>query len=112
MQGWGLQESCGNVQPRDGDRWVGESGCRYGNSVATSRSVFAGDFDKGYKGEVDVKYSPPMGGISQSKVTMLAKWAGACPTGWKPGDMEMPGGMGRVNVNEMMGAGAPKAPRK
>lgn len=59
-----------------------------------------------------MKYSPPMAGVSQSKVTMQAKWTGACPAGWKPGDMEMPGGMGRVNVNEMMSAGGMRAPKK
>ena len=112
-QGMGQQQCSKNTLTRDGDRWVGESECRFGGSTATSRSVFAGDFDKAYKGEVDTKYSPPMGGVSQSKVTMQAKWAGPCPSGWKPGDMEMPGGMGRVNVNEMMGGGAAaKAPRK
>ena len=111
-QGMGQQQCTRNTLVRDGDRWVGESECRFGSTVATSRSVFAGDFDKAYKGEIDVKYAPPMAGVSQSKVTMLAKWAGACPAGWKPGDMEMPGGMGRVNINEMSMHGASKAPRK
>ncbi len=36
---------------------------------------------------------------------MSARWVGACPSGWKPGDMEM-AGMGRVNVNEMMSVAA------
>jgi hypothetical protein len=36
---------------------------------------------------------------------------GACPAGWKPGDMEMPG-MGRVNINEMMSSVTGKTPRK
>lgn len=111
-QGTGAQQCSRNTVTRDGDRWVGESECRHGNSVATSRSVFAGDFDKGYKGQIDVKYSPPLGGIAQSRVMMRAKWTGACPDGWKAGDMEMPGGMGRVNVNEMMGAAGQKPPRK
>jgi len=30
-------------------------------------------------------------------MTLSATYDGACPTGWKPGDMELPGGM-RVNV--------------
>jgi hypothetical protein len=96
---------------RDGDRYVSESECKLGPTVASSRSVFGGDFDKAYRGEVDTRYVPPMGGISQSKMTMSAKWAGACPAGWKPGDMEMPG-MGRVNVNEMMSSMPGKPPRK
>jgi hypothetical protein len=104
-QGLSQQQCTRNTIRRDGDRYVGESECRAGASTMTSRSVFAGDFDKAYRGEVETRYQPPMAGISQSKVTMNARWVGACPAGWKPGDMEM-AGMGRVNVNEMMSAAA------
>jgi hypothetical protein len=110
-QGMSQQQCTKNTLQRDGDRYVGESECKLGPTVATSRSVFGGDFEKAYRGEVETRYAPPMAGISQSKVTMSAKWAGACPAGWKPGDMEMPG-MGRVNVNELMSSGPPKAPKK
>ncbi|RPH45069.1 MAG: DUF3617 family protein [Burkholderiales bacterium] len=110
-QGLSQQQCTKNTMQRDGDRYVGESECKLGPTVATSRSVFGGDFDKAYRGEVETRYAPPMAGISQSKVTMSAKWAGACPAGWKPGDMEMPG-MGRVNVNELMTSAPTKAPKK
>jgi hypothetical protein len=110
-QGLSQQQCTKNTMQRDGDRYVGESECKLGPTVATSRSVFGGDFEKAYRGEVETRYAPPMAGIAQSKVTMSAKWAGACPAGWKPGDMEMPG-MGRVNVNELMSSGPPKAPKK
>jgi hypothetical protein len=104
-QGLTQQQCTKNTIRRDGDRYVGESECKAGGSTVTSRSVFGGDFDKAYRGEVEARYQPPMAGISQSKVTMSARWAGACPAGWKPGDMEM-AGMGRVNINEMMSATA------
>jgi hypothetical protein len=110
-QGLSQQQCTKNTMQRDGDRYVSESECKLGPTVATSRGVFGGDFDKAYRGEVDTRYAPPMAGMSQSKMTMSAKWAGACPAGWKPGDMEMPG-MGRVNVNEMMSAMPGKPPRK
>jgi hypothetical protein len=110
-QGLSQQQCTKNTMQRDGDRYVSESECKLGPTVATSRGVFGGDFDKAYRGEVDTRYMPPMAGISQSKMTMSAKWAGACPAGWKPGDMEMPG-MGRVNVNEMMSSMPGKTPRK
>jgi hypothetical protein len=92
-----------NIWRKDGARYIGESECKIGASVATTRSVFAGDFDKAYRGEVDSRFEPPMAGVSQNKVLVTARWAGACPAGWKPGDMQMPG-MGRMNVNELMSA--------
>ena len=103
------QEQCvRNTMQRDGDRYVGESECRVGATTITSRSVFAGDFGKAYRGEVESRYVPPMAGVSQSKVTVNARWIGACPAGWRPGDMELPN-MGRVNVGELMSA-APRRP--
>ena len=100
------QEQCArNTVRRDGDRYVGESECRLGASTMTSRSVFAGDFAKAYRGEVESRYAPPIAGVSQSKVTLTARRTGGCPAGWKPGDMEVPN-MGRVNVGELMSAGA------
>jgi len=82
---------------REGELWIGESECRVGRSVATTRATFAGDFETRYKGEVDTVFSPPLAQISRSKVTISGRFAGACPKGWAPGDMEVPG-MGRVNV--------------
>jgi hypothetical protein len=95
---------------KDGERYLGESECKFGASVATSRSTFAGDFGRSYRGEVDTRFEPPLSGVSQSKVTIVARWAGACPAGWKPGDMETPG-MGRMNVNELAAGRAAKQPR-
>lgn len=110
-QGLSEQQCTKNITRRDGDRYIGESECKIGSSVAISRSVLGGDFGKAYKGEVETRYAPPVGGISASKVTILAKWTGGCPAGWKPGDMEMPG-MGRVNVGEMMSSTPTKPPKK
>ncbi|HYF61084.1 MAG TPA: DUF3617 family protein [Burkholderiaceae bacterium] len=90
---------------RDGERWVGEAECRVGSSVARTTSVFAGDFERAYKGEVDTVFRPPLASISRSKVTIAGRWAGPCPKGWTPGDMELPG-MGRINVDERL-AGRP-----
>jgi hypothetical protein len=106
-QGLGQEQCSRNVIRKEGDRYVGESECRIGPSVATTRAVFAGDFDKAYKGEIDARYAPPMAGVSQSKVTIAARFTGPCPTGWKAGDMEMPG-MGRMNINELAAGRAAK----
>jgi hypothetical protein len=95
------RENCSkNAWRRDGERYVSESECRIGSTTAVSRSVFGGDFAKSYRGEVVSRFDPPLAGMSQTKTTIAARWVSACPGGWKPGDMEMPG-MGRMNVNEL-----------
>ena len=99
-QGTHAAQCARNDFRRDGDRYVAESECRVGDSVASTRAVFTGDFSRSYRGEIDARYAPPMAGVARSRVTLSARWAGACPAGWKPGDMETPG-MGRMNVSEL-----------
>lgn len=109
-QGMSLQHCAKNTFRREADRFVGESECRIGQSVAVTRTEFSGDFAKSYRGEVDARYTPPVAGMSQSRFTLTARWVGPCPAGWKPGDMEM-GAMGRVNVNDLTAGRLPKAPK-
>ena len=109
-QGVAGEQCTRNAFRKDGDRYIGESECRLGQTVATTRAVFAGNFDRAYSGEIESRYAPPLGGVAQSKVMVTARWAGACPAGWKPGDMELPG-MGRMNVNELA-AGRAAQPKR
>lgn len=88
---------------REGERYLGESECRFGTSTALIRSSVQGDFARSYKGEVDSRIEPPTAGINQYKVSLQARWLSACPVGWKPGDMDVPG-MGRVNLAEVQSA--------
>jgi hypothetical protein len=106
-KGLGREQCTRESMRRDGDRYLGESECTVGASTMTSRSVFAGNFAKAYRGEVESRYVPPIAGVSQSKLTVNARWIGACPAGWQPGDIQVPN-MGRVNVSELM---APRAQR-
>lgn len=94
---------------RDGDRFLGESECRFGTSVARVRSSVEGDFTRSYRGEIDSRIEPPTAGLNQMKVTLSARWLGACPAGWKPGDMDVPG-MGRVNIADVQAARRLSAP--
>jgi len=94
---------------REGDRYLGESECRFGNSVARVRSSVEGDFARSYRGEIDSRIEPPTAGLNQVKVTLSARWLGACPAGWKPGDMDVPG-MGRVNIADVQAARRLSAP--
>jgi hypothetical protein len=97
-----------DVTRRDGARWIGESECRVGQTTITSRSVITGDFQQAFRIETTSRYAPPLMGTAQDTSVVEARWAGPCPAGWKPGDMELPGSKRRMNVNELPGAAAPR----
>src|SRR5438552_2208628 len=40
----------------------------------------------------------------EHEMTMEGTWKGACPAGFKPGDMELPGGM-KINMLDMAAGG-------
>lgn len=84
-----------------GNRVSVRSVCKIDKSTATSDATFTGAFDSGYKGEITVRYSPPLEGMAEARMTQEAKWLGPCLPGQKPGDVVMPN-MGRFNMNEMM----------
>lgn len=76
-----------------GDRLLVHSVCKMGNSVATTDATFSGHFDSDYRGDIRVKYSPPVQGMSETSMTIAAKWLGPCEAGQKPGDVILPNGM-------------------
>lgn len=69
------------------------SECQLGASKVTSKGVFSGDFESKYTGQIVTTMTPPLFGQSQSTSTITAQWAGTCPTGMKPGDMQMANGV-------------------
>ena len=75
--------------------------CKMEGTTATTDGVFEGSFDSSYKGTMKTRFQPPMHGMSESNMTLDARWLGPCKPGQKPGDMIMPN-MGNINVNEMM----------
>lgn len=75
--------------------------CRMQGTTMTMDAVYTGDFESGYKGDMKMRYSPPMQGMSEAHMTQEGKWLGPCKPGQKPGDVIMPG-MGNFNMNEMM----------
>lgn len=81
---------------QQGNKLTMHSVCKFENTTATTDAVFVGAFDSAYKGDMHTRYSPPMHGLSESKMAMEAKWLGPCKAGQKPGDVIMP------NMNEMM----------
>lgn len=84
-----------------GNKVTMHSVCRIENTTATTDAVFTGAFDSAYKGNMHIRYNPPMQGMSESKMAMEARWLGACKAGQKPGDVIMPN-MKNMNLNDMM----------
>ena len=75
--------------------------CKMEGSTVTTDAAFVGAFDAAYKGDMHMRFSPPMHGMSESKMSIDAKWLGACKPGQKPGDVIMPT-MNGININELM----------
>jgi hypothetical protein len=76
---------------REGGSVVVESVCQIEGSTATSRGVFSGDFASAYKGEMTTRFSPPMHGMTESKMNFQARLVGPCAPGQKPGDVSIQG---------------------
>ncbi|HEY8068742.1 MAG TPA: DUF3617 family protein [Burkholderiales bacterium] len=93
----GAQKCSRQSVRREGGSVIVESVCQIEGSTATSRGVFTGDFGTAYKGEMTTKFSPPMHGMAESKMSFQAHLTGPCAPGQKPGDIAvqgMPGGAG------------------
>ncbi len=103
-QGMGKLECSKNTVRKEGGKTIAESVCKFGDTTATTRAVFSGDFSSNYRGDIHSTYSPPMMGMKEARSTVEAKWLGACKAGQKPGDVIMPGmpGGGKFNMDEMM----------
>lgn len=86
-----------------GDKILVHSVCKMGGSTATTDATFSGRMESDYRGDIRVKYDPPMHGMNEATMTITAKWLGPCEAGQKPGDMIMPNGM-KINPQQMRGA--------
>lgn len=82
-----------------------DSVCTFGPTTTTSHAVMTGSFDSAYT--VDVTSTreggPAMPGVAPgapTRMTIAAKWLGACAAGQKPGDVIMANGM-TMNVLEL-----------
>jgi len=86
---------------QQGNKVTIHSVCKIQGTTATTDAAFVGTFDSAYKGDMLTRFAPPMHGMSESKMSIDAKWLGACKPGQKPGDVVMPN-MGGMNMNDMM----------
>ena len=99
-----------NIQ-RSGNTITVDATCKFGGGAMTtiSHSVITGSFDSGYTVKVTSKKmgGPPIPGAGpdgETRMTIEAKYLGACEAGQKPGDIIMSNGM-TMNVKDM-----PKVP--
>jgi hypothetical protein len=113
---WGQQggeEMCSqqSITPTAGG-WKFTSACNMGTGgTIVSSGEAKGDFGTHYT--VDIKSSttgaaaPQMNG--EHAMTLEATWKGPCPADFKPGDMELPGGM-KINMLTLGSGGAGAGP--
>ena len=87
---------------REGGNVVVESVCQVEGSTATSRGVFSGDFKTSYKGDMVTRFSPPLHGTAESKMSFQARHTGPCAPGQKPGDVAAQGSSRQRMAEEMM----------
>ena len=81
-------KSCtANDIKRDGNRMLVHSECTIDKIQTISDATFTGDFNTAYRGDIVTRYNPPMAGMSQSQITIVARWLGPCKPGQKGGDM-------------------------
>jgi Protein of unknown function (DUF3617) len=100
-----------NDLQRKGDRIVVDSVCKFGETTATTHSVFTGNFNSAYHVATDSTYVPPMAGISAGGATIEAKWLGPCKPGQIPGDMILSNGV-KININNPPPPPPPRPPTK
>ncbi len=81
-----------------GNGWLSESVCKEGRTNIVSRSLASGDFEKEYRIDTQVTYSPPLSsGKREDKEAVVAAYLGECRPGQRVGDLWVPG-MGYINM--------------
>lgn len=80
--------------------YVSDSVCAGGGATITSHAETSGDFESAYTVKVTSHSEGGKLGTHDSKMTLTAKWAGACKADQKPGDIVMPGGL-KMNLHDL-----------
>ncbi len=119
MNAAGNEMSSGMCSKQDvqktGGTIVTDSVCKIGNATVTTHGVISGDFNSAYTVKsASKREGAPMPGMpanGETKMTIEAKWLGACRPDQKPGDMIMGNGM-KINIRDMQQrAGVPQPKR-
>ncbi len=72
---------------REGDKYIGDSVCKVGESTMTSHSVMTVQGDTAYKTVVTATYDPPLMGMKDANTTIEGRNTGPCRDGLTPGDV-------------------------
>ena len=73
--------------------WVVWGACDTGPMKIRANGVADGDFNSRYHADIVVQMDPPPAPqAAEVKIAMDARWAGECPAGKKPGDVETENG--------------------
>jgi Protein of unknown function (DUF3617) len=83
------------VKKSDGGMTI-DSRCSFNGKPASAHAVVTGSFDTAYTMTVTAEGDD----LPATKMTMEAKWLGACAAGQQPGDVIMAGGA-KVNIPEL-----------
>jgi hypothetical protein len=94
---------------KSGGTFIVDAECQIGPVKATTRSEATGSFDSAYTVKVNTRMdgaiAPGMPSGMTTKMTIEAKWLGACKPDQKPGDIVMPNGtkMNILDIKKMQG---------
>lgn len=110
-------EDCAQTTTRTADGFDFTSRCELGGGgVTETRGSLTGDFQSAYRMEASVSTTGAANAAMNHSGTVVteATYQGACPEGWRPGDVEIPGLGARINVydaqNQAMQAMPPTPP--
>ena len=97
-------DDCTQNVTRTGDGFAFTSRCApEGGGVTETTGTITGDFQTAYRMEATVTTNgAPMAAMNgTSQIVTTAQYQGACPEGWRGGDVELAGMGIRINVNDM-----------
>lgn len=102
----GFKQACSknDVERQPDGSWKFSSSCEGAGVKTTNDGVAVGDFSSRYQLRAEsTTTGAPIPQLNGSRtITIDAEWAGECPAGMGPGDMDMPDGQ-RVNMLEISG---------
>lgn len=94
MAGGGGDSQCKQTSmKRSGGRLEIQTDCISSEGKSRVVSTITGDFQDHYKMDNKMSFDPPRHGKSEARMTIEAKYLGACPADMKPGDIRMASGM-------------------
>jgi hypothetical protein len=80
--------------------YVNDSVCTISGATITSHTEVVGDFDSAYVVTTQAKSDKGPDQLRDTTTRIEAKWLGDCKPGQKPGDIVMPGGGFKLNIQD------------